>query len=203
MKIRPQLIALLSIPAISLALGAAVPQDKKGAMPGGEMTIDAVHSTILFKCKHLDTSWQFGRFNDVKGTLTMDAAKPEGSKVEVTVAMDSIDTNNKKRDSDLLGPNFFDSKQFPTATFKSKTVAKKGDKVFAVTGDLMLHGVTKTVTIDMENTGSSDKMGPPRVGFYGVLDIKRSDYGIKAMADMLGDDVQLTLTCEATSGKGR
>jgi polyisoprenoid-binding protein YceI len=161
-----------------------------------------VHSTIIFKCKHLDTSWQFGRFDDVEGTLTMDAAKPEASKVDVTISIESIDTNNEKRDADLKGPNFFDAKQFPTATFKSKSVAKKGEHVYSVTGDLMLHGTTKSVTIDMENTGSSDKMGP-RAGFFGALKIKRSDYGIKAMADVLGDEVELTLTCEATAGKGK
>lgn len=202
MKIRLQTLAFVSAPALVFTLAASVPQEKPGAMPSGEMAIDPVHSIVLFKAKHLGTSWQFGRFDDVKGTLTIDAAKPESSRVDVTITTDSLDTNNPNRDNDLKGPNFFDVKQFPTSTFKSKSVAKKGDKVFAVTGDLMIHGVTKTVTIDMENTGSNTAK-VTRVGFYGMLTIKRSDYGIKAMTDMLSDDVELTLSCEATSGKGR
>jgi polyisoprenoid-binding protein YceI len=204
MKIRPQLLALLSIPALALALAAAVPQDKKPPMPGGDFKIDAVHSIVLFKIKHANASWQFGRFNTIEGSFSVDTAKPESSKVDITIQADSIDTNNKHRDDDLKGPNFFDVKQFPTATFKSKSVAKKGDDVLAVTGDLMIHGVTKSVTIDMEYTGAGEMMGSLHAGFYGTLDIKRTDYGIKAMLDGLSDEVQLTLTFEGTQGgKGK
>ncbi len=203
MKISPKLIAFLSIPALALALAAAVPQDKKPPMPPGDFKIDAVHSIVLFKIKHASTSWQFGRFDTIDGSFSIDTAKPEASKVDIKIDAESIDTNNKHRDDDLRGPNFFDVKQFPTATFKSTKVAKKGDDVLAVTGDLMIHGVTKSVTIDMQYTGSAEMMGF-RTGFFGTLDIKRTDYGIKAMLDGLSDEVQLTLTFEGTQGgKGK
>jgi polyisoprenoid-binding protein YceI len=154
---------------------------------------------VLFKCKHVGVSWAYGRFNDVDGKITLDSAKPENSKVEITIQAASVDTNAKDRDAHLMTSDFLDAKQFPTATFKSKSVAKKGDG-FAVTGDLALHGVTKSVTIDMEQIGAADvPMMGKSVGYHGTLTIKRGDYGIVVPAnnDALGEEVYLTLSVEA------
>jgi polyisoprenoid-binding protein YceI len=203
MKFRPAFAAFLAVPVLALALASAGPQDKKPAMAGGEFTIDGVHSTVIFKIKHMNTGWSFGRFDDIKGTFTIDPAKPEASKVDVTIAAESIDTNNKGRDDDLRGPNFFDVKQFPTATFKSKSVAKKSDNVYAVTGDLTVHGVTKPVTIDMEQTGQMEGKKGSKAGYFGMLTVKRSDYGMTYMQDGLSDEVQLTLSFEGNGAKAK
>jgi polyisoprenoid-binding protein YceI len=176
---------------------SAVPQEKSAALPEGEFAIDAVHSTVLFKCKHLNTSWSFGRFNDIQGSFQIDAKDPSKSRVEVTIRAESIDTGNKQRDDHLRSPDFFDVKQFPTATFTSKKVTPKGGKEFSVAGDLMIHGKTKPVTIEMEYTGSTEHPKAGRVaGFFGTLKIKRLDYGIAYMPDGLSDDVELTLSFE-------
>lgn len=199
MKIRNLFLALALVPLGVLALSAATSQDKKPAsavMPSA-WKIDNVHSAVIFKCKHMGVSWAYGRFNDFAGTVTFDAAKPESAKVDITIQAGSIDTNSHDRDEHMKSPDFLDSKQFPTATFKSKSVAKKDDHVFAVTGDFALHGVTKTVTIEMEHVGTADAphMGPS-IGFHGIVTIKRSDFGLKTALDTLGDEVQLTLSIE-------
>ncbi|MDZ4774772.1 MAG: YceI family protein [Planctomycetota bacterium] len=197
MKLR-SLFLLSLVPALALLLAAARPEDKQAVDPNGAYKVDVVHSSILFKCKHADTSWAFGRFDDFGGTLTFDSAKPENSKIEITIQAKSVNTNSKDRDQHLQSPDFFDVKQFPTATFKSKSVAKKGDKMFAVTGDLMFHGVTKSVSIDMEHTGSNEHpMMGKIIGFYGTLTLKRSDYGISYGQDVLGDEVTLMLSIES------
>lgn len=173
-------------------------QDAKKPAAGGAgvYAIDAVHSTVHFKVKHANTSWFIGRFDGKEGTVQLDPAAPEKSSVDVTIAVDSIDTGNGDRDKHLKSAEFFDAAQFPKATFKSKSVAKKGNAL-AVSGDLSLHGVTKPVTIDMEQTGSGEMMGSSIVGFFGTLAIKRSDFGMKSYLDMLGDDVTLTISIEA------
>jgi polyisoprenoid-binding protein YceI len=203
MKIRTQLLALLALPIVVLALTSAGPDDKKPAPAGaGSWTVDPVHSTVLFKIKHLGTSWAYGRFDDVTGSFTFDADKVENSKVEIAIKTSTIDTNNGQRDEHLRGPDFFDVKQFPSATFKSKSIAKKGDHAIAVTGDLAIHGTTKSVTIDMEHIGSSNHpMAGPRTGFYGSISIKRSDFGLNYGPDVLGEDVELTLSIEGTQAK--
>jgi len=199
MKFHTGALALIAVPALFLSLAAAEPQDKKPAPTAGTFEVDTVHSTVQFQVMHLGTAWAFGRFNAFTGTFTIDADKPENSKVDVSIDTASVDTNHKGRDAHLSGPDFLDVKQFPTATFKSKSVAKKGD-TYAVTGDLTLHGVTKSVTIDMQHTGGIEapKLGK-KMGFLGTLAISRSAYGIKFMPDGLGDEIKLTLSVEGNA----
>lgn len=189
-----------ALPVLFLSIAAARTQEKKAPEASGTYEVDKVHSTVIFKCKHLDTSWAFGRFNDVAGEFTFDAAKPESGKVDITIQMASVDTNSKKRDEHLKSPDFFGVEQFPTATFKSKSIAKKGDKMFAVTGDLSLHGVTKSVTIDMEQSGMGENQKNVKLsGFYGTLVLQRGDYGIKFMPGALGEEVTLMISIEAAA----
>lgn len=161
--------------------------------------IDTVHSSALFRVKHLGVSYAFGRFDEMSGSFTLDSHNAENSKVNVEIKTGSVSTGNAKRDGHLKSPDFFDAKQFPTATFTSKSVKAAGDKKYSVTGDLSLHGVTKSVTAEMELVGLGKGMqGDVLAGFYGTLTIKRSDYGMKFMPEGLGDDVLLMLSFEGS-----
>jgi polyisoprenoid-binding protein YceI len=160
--------------------------------------IDPAHSTILFRIKHLGVSYVFARFNTISGSVTLDNDKPESSKVKVEIKTDSIDSGNEKRDAHLKTGDFFDVKQFPMASFTSTSVKKQGDKKFSVTGDLALHGVTKPVTVEMENVGKGKGMqGGELAGFFGTFTIKRADFGMNFMPDGLGDEVAVTVSIEA------
>jgi polyisoprenoid-binding protein YceI len=204
MKIRPVAAVALALPLLAFALASAGPQDKKPAPAAGTYQVDAVHSNVSFKIMHKKLAWAYGRFNEFTGSFTLDPAKPESSMVDVTIDVATIDTKNTKRDDHLRSPDFFDVKQFPSATFKSKSVAGKGDNTYAVTGDLTLHGVTKPVTIHIEHTGSADgEKGGKLAGFFGTVKVKRSDFGIKFMPDALGDEVEITLSIEGMSGPGK
>src|SRR5262245_11725179 len=108
MKFTTAILALASVPVLLLALTGATsqekPQEKKPAAttaPAGTYAVDKVHSTVLFKCKHLDVSWFYGRFDDVTGKITLDPAKPESSKVEITIQAASVNSNDKKREEHL------------------------------------------------------------------------------------------------------
>lgn len=196
MQLRP-LLLLAALPVTLLALAAARPEDKKFDA-NGAYGVDPVHSTVIFKCLHAGTSWAFGRFDDVAGSLHFDGGAPDKSHVEITIQAKSVNTNAKDRDDHLRGPDFFDVKQFPTATFKSTKIEKKGDKTYAVTGDLSLHGTKKQVTIDMQHTGSVDAPPPlgKRIGFYGTMTLKRADFGMTYGEGMLGAEVELMLSIE-------
>ncbi len=163
-------------------------------------TVDSVHSSTVFSTTHLGVSRFYGRFNKVGGTFTVDSDKPENSKVSIEIDIGSIDSNHKGRDDHLRGPDFFDVKQFPTATFESKTVTKAGDKNWKVVGDLTLHGTTKSVTIPMEQTGTGKgREGEALIGFHGTFKINRSDYGIQFMKGGLGEEVTLIVSVEAAA----
>lgn len=172
-----------------------------GVWAADSYKIDKVHSTVIFRIKHLNAGYSYGRFNEIAGTIDWDADKPEACKLDVTVKTDSIDTGDKKRDKHLEGPDFFNAKQHKTMTFKSKSVKKGEDGMYEVTGDLSCNGVTKEVTVKVEHTGTaSTQMGGDRMGLETTFTVQRADFGITYMPDGLGSDVRLIVSLEGMKG---
>jgi polyisoprenoid-binding protein YceI len=141
--------------------------------------IDPVHSAIVFNVSHLDIGIVYGRFTEFSGTVVMDEANPGASSIEVTVQAASIDTEVQQRDDHLRSPDFFNVKQFPVITFVSTGVSEAKGGGYTVTGELMLHGVTKTVRVPFRKVGEGeDSGGNQRVGWAGSFSIDREDYGM-------------------------
>ena len=161
--------------------------------------IDATHSMIIFRAKHSGVSYNYGRFNDFTGEITMDEDISK-STVELEVKTASVDTANKKRDQHLRSSDFFSAKQFPVITFKSTKVSAKEGKadVLEVTGDLELHGVKKSITVDVEITGrGKNREGGSLIGFESTFTIKRSEFGMTYGIGNVSDDIRLTISVEA------
>ena len=158
-------------------------------------TIDNVHSTVMFRVKHMNTSWFYGRFNKFSGSVVYDDAKPENSSVSIEIAADSVDTNNKGREDHIKSPDFFSVAEFPTMSFKSTKVAKK-DKKLSVTGDLTFHGTTKSITVEIDPVGTGEMRGAKIAGFETAFEFKRTEYGCKGLLDGIGDDVRMMISLE-------
>ncbi|MGQ0628728.1 MAG: YceI family protein [Phycisphaerales bacterium] len=156
--------------------------------------IDSIHSYVIFKIKHDGIGNNYGRFNAPKGTFHLDSAAPESSMVDVTIDAAQIDTGMGKRDEHLRSGDFFDVKQFPTITFKSKSAKKLADGKFELTGDLTLLGKSKAITVTAESTGETAK----GAGMETTFTIKRMEFGMKTFADRLSDDVTITVALEGT-----
>lgn len=199
---RRTIAAVALAASLSIGFAFAVPTPDSHASEavqaaGGTYTLDPVHTTVMFRIKHLDTSWFYGRFGDVAGTVTYAGQAPEKSSVEITVKTASVETFNPARDKHVKSAEFFDVEQFPTATFKSKKVAKSAAGL-TVTGDFTLHGVTKELTLDVAEVGSGkDMQGKAIIGFEGKLVFKRSDFGIKTLLPAIGDEITLLVSLEA------
>ena len=145
----------------------------------GTYNIDAVHSRLGFVARHAMVTKVRGAFNDFEGSATLDGENPSNSTVSVTAKVASIDTRNEQRDGHLRTNDFLDAETFPTITFTSTKIEHQGGNDFQVTGDLTVHGVTKTVTLPLEFQGSAqDPFGNTRIGFEGSTSILRSDYGV-------------------------
>jgi polyisoprenoid-binding protein YceI len=158
--------------------------------------VDPAHSFVIFRIKHMDVGHVYGRFNEPNGAITIDDADPTKSSFTLELQTQKVDTGIQKRDDHLKSTDFFNAKQFPTIKFASTSV-KKTDKGYEVTGDLTLHGVTKPVTLNIEQTGQG-AMGPKQIlGFETTVDIKRSDFGMKNMIGPAADDVRLIISLEA------
>jgi polyisoprenoid-binding protein YceI len=179
---------------ITLVLGLSLTGVLAATAKADTYKIDPVHSSIVFKIKHANVSYVYGRFNKFEGAFTLDGDK---SSVEATAAVESIDTAVPKRDDHLRGPDFFNAKQFPDISFKSTKVEEKDGKL-VFTGDLTLHGVTKPVTVELTKVGEGPgfKPGEVRAGLEGAVTIKRSEFGMGGMLNMLGDEVTLMLGFE-------
>ncbi len=161
--------------------------------------VDPVHSTILFRVQHMNAGQFWGRFNDPAGTVVWDAADPAKSSVEVSVQSKNLDTHNAKRDQDLAGPDFFNSKQYPELKFKSTSVKKTGENTYEVAGDLTIKDVTRPITaaVEMTGLGKDPRRGTAKAGWEATFTINRNDYGVTAMPGGVGDNVKLIVSIEA------
>jgi polyisoprenoid-binding protein YceI len=155
--------------------------------------------------RHLVTKVR-GRFSDFEGTLNYDEATPENSKVTFSIKAASIDTNEAQRDTHLRSADFFEVEKYPTLTFASKRIVKKGSETFDVIGDLTIHGVTKEVTLPVTHLGAAkDPWGNQRLGFEAELTVNRKDFGLMWNAALetggflVGDDVKITLSVQAVA----
>ncbi len=159
--------------------------------------VDPVHSNVLFKVMHNQASWFYARFDEVSGVFKFDEDASKCS-LEVEVRTESIDTRTEKLDQHLRSPDFFDAKQFPVVRFASTKVESGAPGIYVVTGDLSLHGVTKSVTIEVEHVGTNDSRRGKIMGFQTTFVVDRTDYGMNYFAGgMIGSDVELIIAIEA------
>lgn len=190
-----------AVVATPTAAPSVVPVAFTEAAPD-EWTIDGVHSSMVFRVKHMNTAWFYGRFNDISGTINFNKDKPEGAAFNVEIKTASVDTNNKGRDKHLMGSDFFNADQFPSCTFKSTGITPGANDMFELKGDLTLNGQTKPITAKLERTGEGKaRDGAATIGFEAVFTINRQDFGIKYGPGALGDEVKITIALEAVNKK--
>lgn len=167
-------------------------------------TIDGSHSSAQFSVRHLMISNVKGEFRDVKGTVVYDPNNLPASRIEATIAVDSIYTGEPKRDAHLKTADFFDAAKYPLIGFRSERLWKSGGKVFAK-GALSMHGVTREVTLEIEGPTAEvkDPWGNLRFGASAKTKINRKDWGLawnqalETGGVMVGEEVTITLEIEA------
>ncbi len=158
---------------------------------------DRAHAFIQFKISHLGYSWVLGRFNTFSGKFNYDEQDPAASKVKVEIDVGSVDTNEAERDKHLRGENYLDTDRYPKATFVSTGFKQLADGKYELTGDLTLHGVTKPITIAVNQIGHGpDPWGGYRRGFDGTTSFKLADFGITSNLGPAAETVYLFLSVE-------
>lgn len=165
-----------------------------------DYTIDTVgaHASINFAIKHLGYSVLTGRFDTFSGDFSYDPAKPEASKINVTIDTNSVNSNHAERDKHLRSDDFLNVAKFPKSTFVSKKIVMGADKTkFDVVGDFTLNGVTKSVTITAKKVGEGkDPWGGYRAGFEGTTELKLKDFNISKDLGPASGTVALSLNVE-------
>ena len=163
--------------------------------------LDKAHAKLGFTITHLMVSDVEGTFKTFDITLASSKEDFSDAVISLTADVNSINTDNEKRDAHLKSADFFDAAKYPSLSFKSKSFTKVSGKNYKLTGDLTLHGVTKTVTLDVVYNGTITHPYTKKLvaGFKISGTIKRSDFGVGgAMTGVLSDEVNLVGNVEFT-----
>ena len=141
--------------------------------------IDATHSEIQFRVKHLMITTVTGYFktfdlNVTTGSDDFSSAK----KIEFTADINSIDTNNAQRDTHLKSADFFNAEEHRQLHFLGTKYETEGDKA-KLQGNLTIRGITKPVTLNVEFGGIVvDPYGQTKAGFTVNGKISRKEFGL-------------------------
>lgn len=197
MNIRTVVLIAATTSALALTTQPGVAADLSKAK-AGHYALDKSHAKVVFSINHLGFSTYYGFFTALAGSLDLDPAAPAKSALSVTINFAGMVTTDPELDQKLKSDSFFDVAKFPTATFKSTSIELTGEGTGKLVGDLTLHGVTKPVTLDVTFNGAGT---PPMtqlyvVGFDAVGTLKRSDFGISNFIPLVGDEVELRISCE-------
>lgn len=155
------------------------------------------HASVNFKIKHLGYSWLTGRFDKFDGTFNYDSNNVSDSKIEMNVDVTSFNSNHGKRDIHIKSDDFLDASKYSSAKFVSSSVKDLGNDKLLIKGLLTLHGVTKSIDIDVLKVGEGkDPWGGYRVGFSGKAKIGLADFGIPAKLGPNSTHVDLDIFIE-------
>lgn len=174
-----------------------------GTLFAGTYNVDASHSNVGFKVKHLMISNVSGKFDKFNGSFEYNETTKKVTSLMGVITVSSVNTQNEKRDGHLKSADFFDATKYPEITFELDKV--KGDYAYGI---LTIRGVSKDVKLELENNGSIiDPWGNTRVGLALTGKINRVDYGLKyntaleAGGVMIGEKVKLDIEIEGILAK--
>lgn len=169
-------------------------------------TIDNAHSDIGFSVRHMVFAKVRGHFTKWTANLVLNESDVAKSSVDVSIDAASIDTREPQRDGHLRSGDFLDAEKYPKITYKSRRIEGAGGKKYKVTGDLTIHGVTREVPLEVEETGrGKDPWGNHRIGFSARTSIERSAFGLKwnqaleTGGVLVADRVDIELDIEAVA----
>ena len=189
--IRTSVSFLLTLSTLSVTAASTAPSIESVKM--GTYGIDSAHTQVGFSISHFGFTNYAGLFAGATGTLKLDPAHPANDKLDVIIPVDSIVTTVPKLTDELKGGQWFDSANFPQATYNSSRVAVGPGGEITITGNLTLHGVTKPLTLHAHLMGAGVNPIAKKytVGFEAKGKIKRTDFGVSMYAPALGDEVEL------------
>jgi polyisoprenoid-binding protein YceI len=188
-------LAILGIALVAVRPAHAQNSGSGPTKAGGvEYTLNHDRSTFQFSIGHFVVSSTQGRFLSVDGKLQFDPNAPDHGIVSIHVSPSSISTDNAARDEHLRSADFFDVARYPSTMFDSTTLSMLSDRVGKVTGTLLLHGISKPITIDV--TYLTLDPNADRQHFSAIAKLKRSAFGMTNYLSVIGDEVTLNIDVE-------
>lgn len=164
--------------------------------------LDKSHSSVRFSVSHMVVSEAEGTFKMWDGTV--EHSKPDftDAKISFTVDVNSINTDNERRDGHLKSDDFFNAEKFPTMKFESTSMQSVGGNKYKLNGNLTIRDITKPVSFDVTYGGILAGSRGRKAGFKAVATINRFDYNLKwdrateTGGLVVGKDVEVTVKVE-------
>ena len=165
--------------------------------------LDPSHSQIVFTYNHLGYSTTTGMFSGFDGEIQFDQADPAASSVTVAFPVKTMLTGWQARFDHFMSPDFLDAAEDEMVSFTSTGIEVTGEKTAKITGDLTLNGVTKPVVLDavLNQAGEHPMEKKPWAGFNATTTLLRSEYNLGMFAPFVSDEVQVTISVEATKAE--
>jgi len=170
--------------------------------------VDKAHSKIEFEVSHMVISSVTGYFRNYNMDIETDNPDFENAKINFSADINSIDTENKKRDNHLKSRAFFNAKKFPKLTFIGKSFTKVEGRKYKLVGDMTIHGITKELSLNVKFNGTiADPWGNTRAAFVITGELNRFDFQLKwnklleAGGAIVGKTVELTCKIELIKEK--
>jgi polyisoprenoid-binding protein YceI len=172
-------------------------------MANQQWAMDAAHTEVQFKVKHLMISTVTGTFHKFDAKVETDGEDFSTAKVHFTADVNSISTNNPQRDEHLKSADFFDAANNPQIVFEGNGMQKESDDVYKLHGNISMRGVTKPITLEVEFGGiTKDPWGNTRAGVTIHGKLNRKDFGVhwnaatEAGGLVVGEEVKLNANAE-------
>lgn len=148
-------------------------------LTAGVWSLDPNHSGVHFRVRHLGLSNVRGRFDRFDATLEV-GQDLGGTKVDATIDMGSVDTNQPDRDAHLRSTDFFSTDQHPEMEFHSTGIRAAGADQYYLDGELTINGISKPVVLDVEFAGVEvfPADGSTHAGFSATTEVNRNDFGV-------------------------
>lgn len=190
-----------------LAFAALVVTSASTSAQSTKWAVDKAHSNVKFTVTHMAISEVDGNFKSFDGSL--ESAKPDFSDARIQFSIDvaSIGTDNENRDNHLKGDDFFNAAQFPKINFTSTSMKPLGGNKYQLTGTMTVRDVTKTVTWDVTYGGIMSTPRGRKAGFKAKATINRFDYNLKwnrateAGGLVVGENVDVVLNIQLNEVK--
>ena len=176
--------------------------DGTDGVPSGIYAIDREHTYLSFSYLHQGFSYPLLRATDVMGELQFDVSDMTNSKIDVTVAADSIRTNVAHFDKELASRKFFNAEKFPHITFTTNRYEPTSDSEGILHGDVTIRGISKP--LELAVTFNDAILHPvlevPVLGFSATGSLSRSDFGLDRFVPVVSDTVELNIEIEFRYG---
>ena len=199
---------VLALTAISATVNAKKVPEKTPVATASAWKVDATHTTVKFTVTHLTVSEVEGKFKVFNGTIDAPVADFNNAKVNFTVDVNSISTDDENRDKHLKSDDFFNAEKYPAMSFTSTSFKKVKGNIYYMEGKLTIRDVTKPVKFAVLYGGTvKDPWGNIKAGFKATSKISRKAYGLKwntiteAGGAVVGDEVSMALNLEFAKQK--